>query len=289
MGPCSTILSTHLLLLLQSALQPLWVLACSTIVQYSQQEGFYRVPLPAARQTPNLEDQWLERSNSLHQVSPHAWNDARETPAAEGGTMDEKFPRILPKVATSTWLLGSFTCRKFTTWDQRLYFPSEGRRAEEFFARKIRRLRPGLNPRTRVPKASTLTSRPPKPPVLTSASKSPCFADLWSVIRVHEGRYTLSDKLSDFTMWPHTWRKNWVICAVLIGNSAGLSHRELRSSLRESHSFLSLYLPTPRWHHPKAHPFLAIHSADQYRMIYSFSNTTSYCTFYAFFSSFRII
>ena len=70
--------------------------------------------------------------------------------------MGEKLPRILPKVVTSTSLLGSFTCRKFTTWDRRLYFPSEGR------GRKIRRLRPGLNPRTRVPKASTLTSRPPK-------------------------------------------------------------------------------------------------------------------------------
>jgi len=45
-----------ILLLLQSALQRLWVLACSTIVEYSQQEGFYRVPLPVARQTPNLED-----------------------------------------------------------------------------------------------------------------------------------------------------------------------------------------------------------------------------------------
>jgi len=44
-------------ILLQSALQPLWVMACSTIVEYSQQEGFYRVPLLAARQTPNLEDQ----------------------------------------------------------------------------------------------------------------------------------------------------------------------------------------------------------------------------------------
>ena len=42
------------LLLLQSALQPLWVLACSNIVEYSQQEGFYRVPLPAARQTPQI-------------------------------------------------------------------------------------------------------------------------------------------------------------------------------------------------------------------------------------------
>jgi len=50
----------------------------------------------------------------------------------------------------------------------------------------------------------------------------------------------------------------------------------------------SVYLPTPRWHHLKAHPFLAIHSADEHRMIYSFSNTASYSTFYAFFSSFRI-
>ena len=55
-------------------------------------------------------------------------------------------------------------------------------------------------------------------------------------------------KLSDFTVWRHTWRKNWVNCAVLTGNSAGLRtvlssrlwHTELRSSLKESHSFLSL-------------------------------------------------
>jgi len=91
-------------------------------------------------------------------------------PAAEGGIMGEKFPTILPKVATSTTLLGSFTCRKFTTWDRRLYFPSEGRRAEEFFARKIRRPQPGLNPRTWVPEASTLTYRPPKPLINKSRS-----------------------------------------------------------------------------------------------------------------------
>jgi len=46
-----------IIIIIQSALQPLWVMACSTIVEYSQQEGFYTVPLPAARQTPNLEDQ----------------------------------------------------------------------------------------------------------------------------------------------------------------------------------------------------------------------------------------
>jgi len=59
--------------------------------------------------------------------------------------------------------------------------------------------------------------------------------------------YTLSVELTDF-VWRLTWRKNWVNCAVLTGNSADLrtvlygclSHRELRSSLKESHSFLSL-------------------------------------------------
>jgi hypothetical protein len=32
-------------------------LGSTTVVEYSQLEGFYSVPLPAARQTPNLEDQ----------------------------------------------------------------------------------------------------------------------------------------------------------------------------------------------------------------------------------------
>jgi hypothetical protein len=91
-----------LLLLFQLALKPLWVLAYSTVTEYSQQEGFYRVPLPAAHQTPNLEDQWLEHSNSRH----------RRALAVEGGTMGEKWLRILPKVMTSTSLLGSFTCHK---------------------------------------------------------------------------------------------------------------------------------------------------------------------------------
>ena len=45
-----------------------------------------------------------------------------------------------------------------TTWDKRLYFPFEGRRAEDFFALKnpTTSAGPGLKPRTWVPKASTL-------------------------------------------------------------------------------------------------------------------------------------
>jgi hypothetical protein len=49
-------------------------------------------------------------------------------------------------------------CRKSATWGKRLYLPSEGRLTEDFFARKIRRLRPGANPRSWVPEASMLTA-----------------------------------------------------------------------------------------------------------------------------------
>jgi hypothetical protein len=47
---------------------------------------------------------------------------------------------------TSTKLLGSLTCRKSTTWDRRLYVPSEGRHAEDFVARKIPTALAGFEP-----------------------------------------------------------------------------------------------------------------------------------------------
>jgi hypothetical protein len=77
----------------------------------------------------------------------------RELPAAEGGTVGEKCPGIFLNAdfhVTFRDLLHAMT------WDRRLYFPFEGRRAEDFFALIIRRLKPGANPRTWVPKASTL-------------------------------------------------------------------------------------------------------------------------------------
>ena len=57
--------------------------------------------------------------------------------------------------------LGSFTCRKAGTWDMLFYFPSKGRHTDDF--PDARKIRPGLNPRTLVPVASMLTTRPPKP------------------------------------------------------------------------------------------------------------------------------
>ena len=77
----------------------------------------------------------------------------RETSTSEGGNYYHIF-------------LGFFTCRKAGTWDRFFYFPSEGRHTEDFpDTRKIQRLRPGLNQRTRVPVASMLTTRPPKPSI----------------------------------------------------------------------------------------------------------------------------
>jgi hypothetical protein len=106
--------------------------------------------------------------------------------------------------------------------------------------------------------------------------------------------YTLSAKLSDFTLWYNTWCKNWVNCAVLTGLrtvlSSSPSNRELRSSLRGSLSLPAHTTIASTQGTQLQHPFLAIHSADEHRTIHSFPNrpTTSYFTFYALFSSFRI-
>jgi hypothetical protein len=86
--------------------------------------------------------------------TPH--HAAREASISEGRKLNIQ---IFPATRNELQLLGSFTCPKVGAWD----FLSEGRHAEDFYIRKIRRLRLGLNPRTREPEASMLTSRPPKP------------------------------------------------------------------------------------------------------------------------------
>jgi hypothetical protein len=93
----------------------------------------------------------VRRSNFRHQVPPRESTQRRKV---------ELWVRNVRKFCLNVDLHVTFrdllTCRKATTWDRRLCFPSEGRRAEEFFALKIRRLWTGANPRTWVPKASTL-------------------------------------------------------------------------------------------------------------------------------------
>jgi len=101
---------------------------------------------------------------------PPVWTFPRSPPGTSTSTMTreilaakrrncagENWPVILPEIATSTSIQGSFTCRKHATWDPRLYFPSEGRRAEDFFVPKnLGGFGPGSNPQTWVLKGSTL-------------------------------------------------------------------------------------------------------------------------------------
>jgi len=66
----------------------------------------------------------------------HVHNNAKDPSSERWNCVGEKWPEILSEVATSTSIQGSFTCSKYVTWDPRLYFPSEGRRAEDFFTLK---------------------------------------------------------------------------------------------------------------------------------------------------------
>jgi hypothetical protein len=79
-----------------------WVSVCSTTVEHSQQDGFYRVPLLAARQTPNLEENQgfrafqlspQEAPSNASESSSGRWNNGRETAEnfAESGDLHVTF------------------------------------------------------------------------------------------------------------------------------------------------------------------------------------------------------
>ena len=89
----------------------------------------------------------------------------RERPlAAEGGTLRgrEMFRQISSRIRlprNSRYLLHT---ANLATWDRRLYFPSEGRRAEDFFALKNPTASAGFEPAYLGTKGQHSTSRPPK-------------------------------------------------------------------------------------------------------------------------------
>jgi hypothetical protein len=71
-----------------------------------------------------------------------------ETSVSEGRNWVRNGWSIWPANSTSCKSQSSFTCCKSATWDRWLYFPSEGRHGVDFFAWKIRWLRPGSNLRS---------------------------------------------------------------------------------------------------------------------------------------------
>ena len=88
-----------------------------------------------------------------------------EALVVKGGTTWARNGRwILPENARLPCnIQGSFTCCKSTTWDKRLYFPSEGKCAEDFFALKNPMASAGFEPANLGTKGQHATSRPPKP------------------------------------------------------------------------------------------------------------------------------
>jgi hypothetical protein len=116
---------------------------------------------------------WVRRSNFRHQTSPRL-SPRESTQRRKVELWAKNVRKFCLNSDLHVTFRDFFTCCKATTWDRRLYFPFEGRRAEDFFALKIRRLRPGANPRIWVPKASTLS--------LDHRSCSP--------LTIHESLYT---------------------------------------------------------------------------------------------------
>ena len=90
----------------------------------------------------------------------------QEILVAKGGTKWARNGRwgLSENARLSRNIQGSFTCRKSTTWDRRLCFPSEGRCAEDFFfALKNPTASVGFEPANFGTKGQHTTSRPPKP------------------------------------------------------------------------------------------------------------------------------
>ena len=90
-------------------------------------------------------------------------NDARDPSSERWNCGREICPVIMPKFRLPRKFRDLFTCRKSTTWDRRLYFPSEGRRAEDFYALKNPTASAGFEPANLGIKGQHATPRPPKP------------------------------------------------------------------------------------------------------------------------------
>jgi len=93
----------------------------------------------------------------------HIHNDSRDPSSERWNCVGENWQVILPEIATSTSIQGSFMCYKSATWDTQLYFLSEGRRAEDFFTLKFLTALAGVEPANLGTYRWHPTPRPTKP------------------------------------------------------------------------------------------------------------------------------
>ena len=103
----------------------------------------------------------FSRPHFRHQVSPRPSRRERSQRRKW-----ELWARMLSgnfaEMTTSTLHLGIFYMPQIMTWDRRLYFPSEGRRAEDFLALKNPTASAGFEHANLGTKGQHATPRPPK-------------------------------------------------------------------------------------------------------------------------------
>ena len=106
---------------------------------------------------------WLIVPPLMFKQSPPVFS-RRDPSSQRWNYVGEKWPMNFAwNARLPSSIRGSFTCRKSTTWDRRLYFPSEGRRAEDFFVLKNPTASAGFEPANLGTKGQQATSRPLKP------------------------------------------------------------------------------------------------------------------------------
>jgi hypothetical protein len=127
LGNCNTFLPVNIRTKLQ----------CSSSSSLSSGPGAYApdAPQPIGLLCDPCLPVIFRRSHFHCQVPPRPY-DVRD-PSSKGWNCGrECWPVILPKWRLPCFIQGSFTCRKSAIWDQRLYFPSKGRCAEDSFPLK---------------------------------------------------------------------------------------------------------------------------------------------------------
>jgi hypothetical protein len=98
-------------------------------------------------------------SSHLHRQAPPR---QRRREKERGNYVREMAGNFAEKWRVPRHLKGSFTCRKSATWDRRLYFPSEGRHAEDLFVLKNPTASAGFEPAKSDIRGQHATPRPPK-------------------------------------------------------------------------------------------------------------------------------
>jgi len=113
-----------------------WVMACPTIFEYSQQEDFLQSAVASSTSNPQLGGPVIRRFQLPPPGFPHVWNDASEPQQRKVEIWARNFREFCRKWRLPRHFWVHLHAVNFTTWYRRLYFPSEGRRAEEFSPEK---------------------------------------------------------------------------------------------------------------------------------------------------------